>query len=79
MTSGFSRMLPSTIPSGPDIGISLHAVIQRSKWPATKAVKSHITFSHKERRKNCMWANAQRDGRLAEYRWRPLVNAAKFG
>ena len=26
-----------------------------------------------------MWANAQRDGRLAKYRWRPLFNAAKFG
>jgi len=26
-----------------------------------------------------MWANAQRDGRSAEYRWRPLFNAAKFG
>jgi len=26
-----------------------------------------------------MWANAQRDGRAAEYRWRPLFNAAKFG
>jgi len=25
------------------------------------------------------WANAQRDGRPAEYRWRPLFNAAKFG
>jgi len=23
--------------------------------------------------------NAQRDGRPAEYRWRPLFNAAKFG
>jgi len=23
-----------------------------------------------------MWANAQRDGRLAEYRWRLLFNAA---
>jgi len=23
-----------------------------------------------------MWANAQRDGRPAEYRWRPLCNAA---
>jgi len=23
-----------------------------------------------------MWANAQRDGRRAEYRWRPLFNAA---
>jgi len=33
-------------------------------------------------RKDCitrMWANAQRDGRSSEYRWRPLLNAAKFG
>jgi len=26
-----------------------------------------------------MWANAQRDGRPAEYRWRPQFNATKFG
>jgi len=26
-----------------------------------------------------MWANAQRDGRPAEHRWRPLFDAAKFG
>jgi len=26
-----------------------------------------------------MWANAQPDGRPAEYGWRPLFNAAKFG
>jgi len=26
-----------------------------------------------------LWANAQRDGRPAEYMWRPLFNAAKFG
>jgi len=26
-----------------------------------------------------MWANAQRDGLLAEYRWLSLFNAAKFG
>jgi len=26
-----------------------------------------------------MWANARRDGSPAEYRWRPLFNAAKFG
>jgi len=25
-----------------------------------------------------MWANDQRDSRPAEYRWRPLFNAAKF-
>jgi len=32
-----------------------------------------------EIKKTRMWANAQRDGRLAEHRWRPLFNAAKFG
>ena len=26
-----------------------------------------------------MWANAQRDGCPAKYRWRPLFNVAKFG
>ena len=26
-----------------------------------------------------MWANAQRDGRPAKYRWRPLFDTAKFG
>jgi len=26
-----------------------------------------------------MWANAQRDGRPAEHRWRPLSNSANFG
>jgi len=26
-----------------------------------------------------MWTNAQCDGRPAEYRWRPLLNSAKFG
>jgi len=26
-----------------------------------------------------MWANAQPNGRPAEYRWRPVLNAAKFG
>jgi len=29
--------------------------------------------------KTRMWANAQRDGRPAKHRWRPLFNAAKFG
>ena len=30
-------------------------------------------------KKTTMWANAQRDDRPAEHRWRPLFNAAKFG
>jgi len=34
-----------------------------------------MPFHHPTR----MWANAQRDGRPATYRWRPLFNAAKYG
>jgi len=33
----------------------------------------------KKKERTRMWANAQRDGRFAEHRWRPLFNAAKFG
>jgi len=35
---------------------------------------------HREKtKKTRMWANAQRDGRPVEHRWRPLFNAAKIG
>ena len=34
------------------------------------------TFVKRTISKTRMWANAQRDGRPAEYRWRPLFNAA---
>jgi len=44
--------------------------------PCERAFRLHRGVFHSETR---MWANAQRDGRPAEYRWRPLVNAAKFG
>ena len=36
-------------------------------------------FGPKKEEDYRMWANAQRDGRPAKYRWRPLFNAAKFG
>jgi len=36
-------------------------------------------MSDKDTKKLEMWANAQRDGRPVEQRWRPLFNAAKFG
>jgi len=32
----------------------------------------------KRKKKLEMWANAQRDGHPAEYRWRPLFNTTKF-
>jgi len=34
---------------------------------------------NKKTRKTRMWANAQRHGHLAKYRWHPLFNATKFG
>jgi len=45
-------------------------------WPRGQASGLQKTwFNYKLE----MWANAQPDGRPAEYRWRPLFNAAKFG
>jgi len=40
---------------------------------------SNFTASLPSKKQLAMWANAKRDGRPAEYRWRPLFNAAKFG
>ena len=42
-------------------------------------IKDLIVTSPKKVVTTRMWANAQRDGRHAEHRWRPLFNAAKFG
>jgi len=48
------------------------------------AINYYYRLGEKKRKKDRwkeleMWANAQRDGSPAEYRWRPLFNAAKFG
>jgi len=40
--------------------------------------KHPLVFSFITSSQTRMWANAQRDGRPAEYRWRPLFNAAMF-
>jgi len=39
----------------------------------------HHLFMLRNHFKLEMWAYAQRDGRPAKYRWRPLFNAAKLG
>jgi len=49
--------------------------------------RDNMTHTESSNLRDVMWnmfitrmrANAQRDGRPAEYRWRPLFNAAKFG
>ena len=51
-------------------------------WPLTANSESLIIakiMPHIKIYITRMWANAQCDGRSAEYRWRPLFNTAKFG
>ena len=56
-----------------------HASVARDSVNISHNVndRSHSTKPHKLKLE--MWPNAQRDGRPAEYRWRPLFNAANFG
>ena len=49
------------------------------KAPASTTTKPFLFEQVENKNELEMWANAQRDGRPAEYRWRPLFNAAKFG
>jgi len=51
----------------------------RSRLKSRPELETAYTQQPNEIIKLVMWANAQRDGRPAEYRWRPLFNAAKFG
>jgi len=48
-----------------------------------QSATAEIRLGKQERRRKKieleMWANAQRDGRPAEYRWRTLFNAVNFG
>jgi len=58
---------------------SRNAHIEAESRPVSNKQISVLFQIHKYKYKLEMWANAQRDGRPAEYRWRPLFNAAKFG
>jgi len=49
------------------------------KVKLTKQYVISFSLAHHKIKWTRMWANAQRDGHPAEYRWRPLFNAAKFG
>ena len=51
-------------------------MISVSSLTATQAVSASSACSRLDTTR--MWANAQRDGRPAEHRWRPLFNAAMF-
>ena len=57
---------------------SLLASTEETKPNTTKANihREHKNTTTQSKHKLEMWANAQRDGHPAEYRWRPLFNAA---
>jgi len=60
--------------------LSLIHVVNTSTLPVLLESGNVIrVFLPLENKKTRMWANAQRDTRPAEYRWRPLFNAATFG
>ena len=59
---------------------STHTLIY--KWVVGLCFVSHTHTpnpAHKDINRTRMWADAQRDGRPAEYRWCPQFNAATFG
>jgi len=57
------------------LSVRKHHVLQCIERQVTLLKRAMTAFEKLTR----MWANAQRDGRPAEYRWRPLFNVAKFG
>ena len=69
------------------IGAQCATILQYDAIRYGMIVTESITYVDKQptnkqklkENKLAMWANAQRDGRPAEYRWCPLFNAAKFG
>jgi len=54
-------------------------LISTNVWECRHEMKVVCSYGRKVCQTLEMWANAQRDGRPVEYRWRPLFNAAKFG
>ena len=57
--------------------IVVSSSLNRSSLIRPEAIKIYNSFTTVSRSKlslTRMWANAQRDGRPAEYRWRPLPN-----
>jgi len=48
MTFTFFCMLSSSVSSGADVGISPHAVVQCSDWPAAQAVWRCVKFTQRK-------------------------------
>ena len=58
---------------------SVSCPIHTADTEATKQSPGILNSLNNKNSKLEMWANAQLDGRPAEYRWCPLFNATKFG
>jgi len=81
---GFGVLIPPMFPFSisladcPYNSVSITVLLYISPSPPTESTEATMTVQ-KIRGKTRMWADAQRDGHPAEYRWRPLLNTAKFG
>ena len=74
-------------------GLELNSKLQDSNWNIGLlvyywCVENHANYGNRINNRfnptaylyyTRLWANAQRDGRPAEYRWHPVLNAANFG
>jgi len=60
--------------------VTIEQKFLRTGHTRMKVDAMHVTIdTHCKNLKTRMWANAQRDGRPVEHRWRPLFDATKFG
>jgi len=62
-----------------DSGVVLHPTRHRIGHFRDVPQANLLAWYVKTKPNTRMWANAQRDGRPAKHKWRPLFNAAKFG
>jgi len=73
MTQGNLWTLTCDVTADDLTGLLQVSLISSWREVHTRSSVKTITLSTR------MWANAQRDGRPAEYRWRPLFNATQSG
>jgi len=64
----------SAVAGGVCLGVWALPKLQKDEVAVSCLLLLHCKLFHTR-----MWANAERDGRPAEYRWHPLFNAPKFG
>jgi len=78
LVGGSEAKRPSVVTAISGLDVELSVVVD-ALLPVLEDIASTKVTSHLIICITRIWANAQRDGRPAEYRWRPLFNAAKFG